>query len=453
MPAPATIDEFLDLMNKSGVADSKRLDAYLQQASANGTLPDDPASLANALIREGLLTRFQSQQFLLGKWRGFSIGNFKVLERLGSGGMGNVYLCEHKVMRNRVAVKVLATVSAENPEALKRFYREARAAAALVHPNIVRAHDVGREEKLHFLVMDYVDGTSLEEIIRKHGPMDITRACHYIAQAATGLGFAHQSGLIHRDIKPANLMLDRSGAVKVLDMGVARFAEENDEVLTKGPLGTADYLAPEQALDSHAADFRADIYSLGGAFYFMLSGTVPLSEGKTVAQKLLFLQTKEPRPLRELRPDVPSQLEQVIQHMMAKDPNQRYQNLDEVIEALAPWTQKPIDPPPEKEMPFLTLAAQGNEGTDVNIGMTPVPTNSPSAAMKGPGSGPKHPGKAAAAAAAKTNPVQPASGKKGPPAEKPAPSIGSVVAISMFVSVLVTVAVAGGIWWFFFRHH
>src|SRR5262249_32586692 len=132
MPAPATVDEFLGLVDKSGVADRKRLDAFIKR----GTLPDEPVMLANALVREGILTNFQIQQLRQGKWRGFAIGNYKVLERLGSGGMGNVYLCEHKVMRKRVAIKVLATVSAENPEALKRFYREARAAAALEHPNI-----------------------------------------------------------------------------------------------------------------------------------------------------------------------------------------------------------------------------------------------------------------------------------------------------------------------------
>lgn len=437
MPAPTTNDEFLELVHKSGVADAKRLDSYLQQATANGTLPDDPAKLANVLIKEGILTRFQTQQFLLGKWRGFAIGNYKVLERLGSGGMGNVYLCEHKVMRKRVAIKVLATVSAENPEALKRFYREARAAAALDHPHIVRAHDVGKEDKLHFLVMDYVDGTSLEEIVRKHGKMDVLRATHYIAQSAAGLGFAHQSGLIHRDIKPANLMLDRSGVVKVLDMGVARFAQEDDEVLTKGPLGTADYLAPEQARDSHAADPRADIYSLGASFYFLVTCTVPLSDAKTVAQKLLFLQTKEPKPVRELRPEVPDGLAAIIHKMMAKEPDKRYQSLAEVIAALTPWIQTPIAPPPDKEMPYLSLAAMGGDSTDANLGLTPVPTNSPS----GVGMKTAPVGTTPAPAVSKTLPVGTAS-----------PSTVRVIAVSVAVSVLATAGVAAGIWWFFIRN-
>src|SRR5580704_12194274 len=167
MPPPVTNEDLLGLVTKSGVADEKRLGAYLKKGG--NAVPQDPGELAVSLVREGILTNFQVQQLMQGKWRGFAIGNYKVLDRLGSGGMGNVYLCEHKVMRKRVAIKVLATVSAENPESLKRFYREARAAAALDHPHIVRAHDVGKEDKLHFLVMDYVDGSSLENIIRRHG--------------------------------------------------------------------------------------------------------------------------------------------------------------------------------------------------------------------------------------------------------------------------------------------
>lgn len=425
MPPPVTNEDLLGLVTKSGVADEKRLGAFLKK-EGNG-VPQDPAELAVALVREGILTNFQVQQLLQGKWRGFAIGNYKVLERLGSGGMGNVYLCEHKVMRKRVAIKVLATVSAENPEALKRFYREARAAAALDHPHIVRAHDVGKEDKLHFLVMDFVDGSSLENIIRRHGPMDVLRACHYIRQAAMGLHFAHESGLIHRDIKPANLMLDRTGVVKVLDMGVARFAQEDDEVLTKGPLGTADYLAPEQALDSHGADRRADIYSLGASFYFLLTGSPPFTEGKTVAQKIMLLQTKAPKPLSEYRNDVPPGVESVITRMMAKKPEQRYQTLEELIEDLEPLTVKPIPAPPDKEMPVPVMGG-GGEGTDVNLGMTPV--GGP------PGSGRK---------------LRPATLMATPPIPEETPEPKSSTALVVVLSVLATAAIAVGLWWTFLR--
>src|SRR4051794_1557073 len=277
MPAPTTTDEFLDLVRKSGVADEKRLDAYLTRARATGPLPPEPGKFAGLLVRDGILTHFQAEQFLQGKWRRFTIGKYKVLERLGQGGMGSVYLCEHMLMRRRVAVKVLPASKADDTSSLERFYREARAVAALDHPNIVRAYDIDQDDKLHFLVMEHVDGASLQDIIKKGGAMDVLRACHYMRQTALGLQNAHETaGIVHRDIKPGNILVDRTGVVKVLDMGLARFFRDEDDIITKkydeNVLGTADYLAPEQALDSHEVDIRADIYSLGATFYFTLTG-------------------------------------------------------------------------------------------------------------------------------------------------------------------------------------
>jgi serine/threonine protein kinase len=381
MPAPTTADELIDLAKKSGVVEEKRLDAALAKLRAAGTMPVEPGKLAGILVRDGILTHFQAEQFLQGRWRRFTIGKYKVMEKLGSGGMGNVYLCEHKFMRRRAAVKVLPAAKAEDPSSLERFYREARAVAALDHPNIVRAYDIDQDDKLHFLVMEYVDGSSLQEIVKKFGPMDITRAVHYIRQAAIGLQHAHQAaGLVHRDIKPGNVLVDRTGIVKVLDMGLARFFHDEEDVLTKKfdetVLGTADYLAPEQALDSHGVDIRADIYSLGATFYFLLTGSTPFSEG-TVAQKLIWHQTRQPKAMRTIRPEIPAELAAVVEKMMAKDPAQRYQTPWEVVEALSPWTQQPIPPPPEKEMPRLSPAAMGSM-SEINIGsglhrLPPVP--------------------------------------------------------------------------------
>jgi serine/threonine protein kinase len=360
MPSPTTIEEFLDLVRKSGVVDDKRLVGHLSQLRAAGEIPADPTQLAQALVRDGVLTQFQAEQLLQGKWRRFSIGKYRVLERLGTGGMGSVYLCEHTLMRRRVALKVLPTAKADDPAALERFYREARAVAAVDHPNIVRAYDIDREDKIHFLVMEHVDGSSLQEIVKKNGPMDVLRACHYIRQAALGLQHAHESaGLVHRDIKPGNLLVDRSGTVKVLDMGLARFFHDKDDGLSQkydeNVLGTADYLAPEQAIDSHAADIRADIYSLGATFYYLLTGQTPFGEG-TVAQKLIWHQTRQPRALKSLRPEVPDGLADLVERMMAKDPAQRFATPLEVAEALSPWTQSPIPPPPDDEMPQLSAA-------------------------------------------------------------------------------------------------
>jgi serine/threonine protein kinase len=389
MPAPSTVSEFLDLVQKSGVVDEKKLDTYVAKLRASQALPDDPGKLAGLLVRDGLLTQFQAEQVLLGKWRRFTIGKYKVLERLGSGGMGSVYLCEHKLMRRRVAVKVLPAAKADDTSSLERFYREARAVAALDHPNIVRAYDIDQDDKLHFLVMEYVDGVSLQDLIKKSGPLDVLRAAHYVRQSAFGLQHAHETaGLIHRDIKPGNILVDRNGVVKVLDMGLARFFNDEEDILTKkydeNVLGTADYLAPEQALDSHNVDIRADIYSLGGTFYFCLTGRTPFNEG-TVAQKLIWHQTRQPKPIRSLRPEVPEGLVAVLEKMMAKDPAQRYQTPAEVAEALAPWTETPIPPPPESEMPRLCPAALGNpvSMSDSNTGTVPLaPGITPPAATR-----------------------------------------------------------------------
>src|SRR5437868_5714411 len=202
MPSPQSSAEFLDLVQKSGLVEEKRLAAYADKLRADNALPADTKELAAQTVRDGILTHFQAEQILQGKWRRFHIGKYKVLERLGAGGMGSVYLCEHKLMRRRVAVKVLPTAKAAEPSSLERFYREARAVASLDHPNIVHAYDIDQDETLHFLVMEYVDGASLQEIIKRSGPMDPVRAAHYISQAVLGLEHAHKSGLVHRDIKP-----------------------------------------------------------------------------------------------------------------------------------------------------------------------------------------------------------------------------------------------------------
>jgi serine/threonine protein kinase len=427
MAAPGSAEEFLDLVRKSGVVDEKRLDTYAQQLRSGSSFPDEPGKIAGYMVRDGLLTHFQAEQVLLGKWRRFTIGKYKVLERLGSGGMGSVYLCEHKFMRRRVAVKVLPAAKAEDPASLERFYREARAAAALDHPNIVRAYDIDQDENLHFLVMEYVDGASLQEIIKKTGQMNVLRACHYIRQAAIGMQHAHEAGLVHRDIKPGNLLVDRTGTVKVLDMGLARFFHDEEDILTKkydeSVLGTADYLAPEQALDSHGVDIRADVYSLGATFYFCLTGQPPFNEG-TVAQKLIWHQTRQPKPVRSVRADVPEAVAAVIDKMMTKDRGKRFQNPAQVAEALAPFTTKPIPPPPDTEMPRLSPAAMGGS-SEMSATMSPGSTVPQQRTPAPPPQQPAHatpaprpsPVTAPAAAAATRAPAAPAAPR---PQQRPA---------------------------------
>jgi serine/threonine protein kinase len=360
MPAPASATEFIDLVRRSELLPNAKLDEVLTRHRLGGTLPSSVDPIANLLVREGQITFFQSKQLKLGRYKRFTIGSkYRLLELIGAGGMGAVYLCEHTLMRRLVALKVLPVEKLADPSNEDRFYREARAIAALDHPNIVRAYDIDQYEKLHFLVMEYVDGTSLQEVVARYvlekKLFDPMRAAHYIAQAAIGMQHGHELGMVHRDIKPGNLLLDRSGVIKVLDMGLARFFNKQQDCVTekyddKCVLGTADYLPPEQAV-SNMVDIRADIYALGGTFYFMLTGLTPFPDG-TIAAKLVAHQTREPQSVESFRSDVPAGLLAVLRKMMAKNPAERYREPIEVAEALAQWADLPLTPPPEREMPM-----------------------------------------------------------------------------------------------------
>ncbi len=361
MSVPSSVEELLQLIRKSGMIEEGKLTDYLQRRQVGRGLPTDPREAGDTMIRDGLLTAFQAEQFLLGKWRGFTIGKYKLLERVGIGGMGQVFLCEHMFMKRRVAIKVLPPAKAEQPAALGRFYREARAAGSLEHPNIVRTHDIDQDGNLHFIVMEYVDGANLLDIVKKFGPMNINRAVHYIRQVGLGLDFAFRGGIIHRDIKPGNILVDRTGATKLLDLGLARFYKDTTDMLTvkyddKIVLGTADYVAPEQVANSHAVDVRADIYALGASFYFVLAGHPPFPNG-TVSQKLLWHRTKDPTPIRQIRPEVPEGIAAIVAKMMHKDVNQRFLTPADVVEALELWDTVEIPAPAVEEMPQLSLAA------------------------------------------------------------------------------------------------
>ncbi len=355
MSAPVTADDLLAVLGKSRLLETAEIDEYLRRQQAQTALPDTSAGLAELLVRDGILTRFQADNLLKGKWMRFFIGPYKVLEAIGTGGSGVVYLCEHGRMRRKVAVKVLLAEKARDANSLERFNREARAAAALNHPNIVRAFDVGQEDRFHYLVMEYVDGVSLLQTVRSEGPLTATRAADYLRQAALGLGHAHDAGLVHRDVKPSNLMVDREGTVKILDLGLALFADDGGGDLTRGSvLGNAEFMAPEQALDSHAVDPRADIYSLGATIWFCLTGSAPASAG------LDFLK----RPSRRVRSlqnpaDVPDGLWRVLLKMTAHDPADRYQTTSEVVLAVSPWVPDEAarillveTPPPEERQPI-----------------------------------------------------------------------------------------------------
>ncbi len=339
MPAaPTSPSEFLDLVRKSGVVTAERLAAAVPDPDS---LPAEPQKAATFLIQKGLITRFQAQQLLAGRHKGFRLGAYAVLDQLGRGGMGAVYLAEHTELRRKVAIKVLIAAKDDDQKlAVERFLREARAAAALDHPNIVRIFDVCRHGETPYLVMEHVDGETLQQILDRDGSIPYTTAADYIAQAAAGLQHAHEKGFVHRDIKPGNLIRDKSGTVKILDMGLARSNTSEQDKLTEkldagAVVGTADFIAPEQALNAGPIDIRADIYSLGASLYTLINGKPPF-DGNT-AQKLLQHQMTIAPNLSTFDPTLPKGVVGVVAKMLAKKPADRFQAPAEIIAGLAPW--------------------------------------------------------------------------------------------------------------------
>ena len=336
--APAQVQDLIELIRKSGVLSPAEI-------SALPTLPDNPMQAATILVQQGVLTKFQARMLLAGKSRGFRLGNYIIREQIGTGGMGSVYLAEHQDIKRKVAVKVLNLAAAENRLSLERFLREAKTAASLDHPNIVKLFDVARDGETRYLVMEYIEGLTLEEMI-KNGQVPTARAVDYIIQAAMGLQHAYERGIVHRDIKPANLIVGKDEVLRILDMGLARPVEQNSGSLTEhldrgAVVGTADYVAPEQALNEPNVDVRADIYSLGVTFFALVAGRPPF-DGST-ANKLLSHQLKTAPSLTSLDKTFPPKLSQIIIKMMEKKPGNRYQTPAELIQALEPWLS---DAPP-----------------------------------------------------------------------------------------------------------
>ncbi len=336
--APSTTADLLNLIRKSGIVPPDRL-ASVDPAE----LPSDPHKAAGVLIRKGVVTRFQAQQLLQGRHKGFRLGPHVILDQLGRGGMGAVYLAEHLDLHRKVAVKVLVVGKDDDAKlAAERFLREARAAAALDHPNIVRIFDVSRHNDVSYLVMEYVDGETLQQTLDRDGSIPHTAAADAIAQAAAGLQHAYEKGFIHRDIKPGNLIRERSGAVKILDMGLARAVANAADRLTErldagAVVGTADFIAPEQAMNDLPIDVRADIYSLGATFFALITGTPPFQG--TTAQKLLQHQIKSAPHLSSVDTTLPNGMAAVVAKMLAKKPEDRFQTPAEIIAALAPWLE------------------------------------------------------------------------------------------------------------------
>jgi serine/threonine protein kinase/Leucine-rich repeat (LRR) protein len=300
--------------------------------------PKTVEGLISELVKQNQLTAFQAQQVKVGKARSLILGAYTILDKIGAGGMGQVFKALHRRMDRIVAIKMLPTAMMKDAAAAARFEREVRAAAKLEHPNIVTAYDADQANGVHFLVMQFVDGQDLSALVKKNGPFPVAKAVNFVLQAARGLEFAHKKGVVHRDIKPANLLLDNEGTVKILDMGLARIDQGDGEAQaeltgTGAVMGTVDYMSPEQAFNTHNADARADIYSLGCSLYYLIAGKA-MYAGDSVMEKLLGHREKPIPSLRNVQPDISEQVQAVFSKMVAKKVEDRYQTMTEVLAAL-----------------------------------------------------------------------------------------------------------------------
>jgi len=343
------VDTLLHVMRRAKVLSPEQVDEVARELSPHYA---DPAELAQYLVEIEWLTSFQRDMLFEGNPLDLTIGPYQLLSPLGEGGVGQVYKAWDGQKGRVVALKILRPDVDSRTDAIRQFARELEAVTRLSHPNIIKTYDANQVDHLHYFAMEYVEGIDLQRYVAETGPLPLEQACDYIRQVAQGLQHAHILGLVHRDIKPANLLLTHAPPprppshgmaapkrgpepiVKILDWGLARIkpnkeeAEEVTRIATeweKGMLiGTADYVAPEQARDASLVDTRADIYSLGCTFYYLLTGKPPFA-GNSLMQKLLQHQKAEPPSVQTLRSDVPDEVDGILRKMLAKRVEERFQ--------------------------------------------------------------------------------------------------------------------------------
>ncbi len=338
---------------QSGLIDEAGLDACWALVPEEKRTPDAiDRRLARQAITAGKLTLWQAQQLLAGRSNGYKIDKYTLLDLLGRGGMGRVYLARDVRLNRQVALKILSHERMNNPRAIARFQREAKVGAQLQHENLVRVYDEGESGGIRYLVMEYIEGKNVGQLIGEQGSIPWPTAARLTRQIALGLEHARLKELIHRDVNPCNILVTRDGTAKLTDLGLAIDLNDQDNVTRDGAtVGTFDYVSPEQARHSRSVDTRADLYSLGCTIYHMIAGRVPFPV-ISLPEKLYAHQLHEPDPLAELVPGVPEGLAEVIRKMMRKTPEERYQTPLEVASALEPyaieagWTATPGSPAP-----------------------------------------------------------------------------------------------------------
>ncbi len=366
-----SVGDLLAALRQAGLLDA----AQLHEAAALASAIGEARALGRELLGKGWLTAYQLNKLFQGKGGELVLGQYVLLERLGAGGMGAVFKARHRKLGRLVALKVIRPERLAQPEAARRFLQEMRAAARLDHPNVVRAYDADEAGGAHFLTLEYVEGIDLGRLVREKGPLPVAQAREIIRQAALGLQHAHEQGMVHRDIKPSNLILTAAGQVKLLDLGLARLAQAGDETATSlvteqgTVMGTPDFMAPEQTLDAHTVDIRADLYSLGCTLYFLLTARVPFPGG-SLGQKIAAHLAREPEPIGNFRPDVPAGLVAVVRKLMAKRPEERYHSPAELVAVLAGGGEAAAPTPPP-------AAPAPSPFEDLRPTPTPVPSRRP----------------------------------------------------------------------------
>lgn len=356
------LDDFLANLARSGLVppvELERVRASLpREPDADADSDSDSKEavrLAKHLIQAGTLTPYQARKVLAGATRGFFLGGYRILRPLGEGGMGKVFLAGHEGNGQRVAIKVLPPKkAAEEEQALLRFRREMELSRRANHKNLARTLDVGSAGDVHFMVLEYIPGDSLYHAVKgpNGGPLRVPDTARFFLKVLDGLEAAHRSGLIHRDIKPSNIMVTPDGDARILDLGLARAANEESPLTRPNVvIGTLDYASPEQLGNAAQADRRSDLYSLGCTIYFTLAGRAPF-EGGDVVNKIFKQRMEDPEPLERVARGVPAAFAAIVRKLMAKSPDDRYQTCAELRPDLARWTD------PEKVKAILGTEAE-----------------------------------------------------------------------------------------------
>lgn len=359
-PSPSadgpTVKAFLDHVLRSGLLDRQRLQSALRGLPPEAR--DQPPAVAEYLVRNGLLSRFQATRLLKGRAAGLVLGPYQLLAPIGKGGMGSVFMARDERGGHLVALKVLPPRRARQEERLRaRFVREMVMSRKVAHPHLAWTYEAGEARGVLYIAMEYIPGKTLSRLVREGQPLRLTRAARLMSEAAAGLEHAHNMGLVHRDLKPSNIMVTPHDHAKVLDLGLALVHGEKveDNMVTGGQgyiVGTMDYISPEQTHDAASVDARSDIYSLGCTLYFALTGQPPFSGG-TNKDKIRRHRSEEPRRIEELCPDLPAGFGDVLRKMMAKEPERRYPSAIAVAEELKSWAAGepvlPLDRPEDAE--------------------------------------------------------------------------------------------------------